>query len=277
MKVNIEKKSYPDGRSVDCVVLRLDVDKKDIKADDDAQVFRFEGMASTFGNVDRQGDIIEPGAFAASLERRAASGDPVPALWSHRSDMPIGVFTRMEETEEGLFASGELRMDDTLVSGRIVPQLKSRAIRAMSIGFNVNEERNEGSLRILEKIDLWEVSLVVFPANTLARITSVDKNVTPAAPILPAKLSCDDVEVLHRRELETMFTNGCPMSGKLSKKVASLLAEDLRDVGDLQPAPRDVDAKDKDELSVFGRGFDALNQALKGNHHARSPRDRIQI
>ena len=39
----------------------------DLQQDEQDGMFRFEGMASTFGNVDFDGDIIEPGAFTASL------------------------------------------------------------------------------------------------------------------------------------------------------------------------------------------------------------------
>lgn len=234
----------------------------------DDGMFRFEGMASTFGNVDFDGDIIESGAFTSSLERlearRGTTGRLMPVLFSHSTSAPVGVFTSLTETEDGLFAKGELPFADTFVSGRIVPQMRAGSIRAMSIGFQILERRFEGSTRIIEKIELFEASLVVFGANPQALITSIKNNKTSNRIIIP-KISRDDAEELTTRELEDMLAKGCTMSVQLSKKVASLLAADLRDVGEPQLAPRDVDATDTSELSLWGDMAKSLRSAAKGN------------
>ncbi len=247
----------------------------DLSRDEQDGMFRFEGMASTFGNVDFDGDIIEPGAFTASLERlearRTTTGRLMPVLFSHSTSAPVGVFTSLTQTEDGLFAKGELPLDDTFVAGRIVPQMRAGSIRAMSIGFQILERRFEGELRIIEKIELFEASLVVFGANPLALITSINKNKSPKELIIP-KISRDDAELLTTRELEEMLAKGCAMSVQLSKKVASLLAADLRDAGEPQPAPRDVDAKDTGELSFWDKAANGLLSATKGNS-SRDHRD----
>ena len=233
-------------------------------------------MASTFGNVDFDGDIIEPGAFTASLQRlearRSTTGRLMPVLFSHSTSAPVGVFTSLTETEDGLFAKGELPLDDTFVSGRIVPQMRAGSIRALSIGFQILERRFEGELRIIEKIELFEASLVVFGANPQALVTGMkNNNNLPREMIIP-KITRDDAEVLSPRELEAMLMAGCSMSVQLSKKVASLLAADLRDVGEPQPAPRDVDATDTDELSFWGDMAKGLSSAAKGKS-SRDHRD----
>jgi hypothetical protein len=54
----------------------------------------FEALVAVFGNVDKGGDRIMPGAFTKTLAAWRASGDPVPVIWSHDWNTPdahIGV------------------------------------------------------------------------------------------------------------------------------------------------------------------------------------------
>lgn len=142
--------------------------------DDDDEFFRFEGLASTFGNIDLVNDIVVRGAFVDSL----ATKTPV-VLWQHKSDSPLGMPEDIRETEQGLFLKAKLPKSDTFVAGRVIPQIKVGSIRSMSIGFRIVErDFNEEGIRLLKKVDLLEVSLVTFPANPLADISDF-KTVTP--------------------------------------------------------------------------------------------------
>jgi len=144
----------------------------EIKADEDEDGM-FEGMASTFGNMDLVGDVIRRGAFKESLKRRPAH--KVKMLWQHRSDEPLGVFSEMKETRQGLFVRGQLAL--SIQRGREAHELmKLGAIDALSIGFRVPEggaETDKDGNRILREIDLMEVSVVTFPANPKAEIGRV--------------------------------------------------------------------------------------------------------
>jgi hypothetical protein len=54
----------------------------------------FEALVAVFGNVDKGGDRIMPGAFTKTLAAWRASEDPVPVIWSHDWNTPdahIGV------------------------------------------------------------------------------------------------------------------------------------------------------------------------------------------
>lgn len=42
-----------------------------------------EGYASLFGEIDQGGDIVQRGAYAASLTRLAAKGQDIKMLWQH--------------------------------------------------------------------------------------------------------------------------------------------------------------------------------------------------
>ena len=127
----------------------------------------FEGLASTFGNIDLQDDEIQPGAFLKSLNAKMPK-----LLWQHDYRSPIGKFTEAREVAEGLFVKGQLT--------RGIPKadeagllLKADIIDSMSIGFNlIDFEKREGSY-LLKELDLFEISLVTFPANPEAIIQSV--------------------------------------------------------------------------------------------------------
>lgn len=132
----------------------------------------FEGLASTFGNVDLMGDRIERGAFLESI------GDPakIKMLWHHDTREVIGVWDHLEETENGLLARGRL-LKDVRRGAEVYTQMKEGALDGLSIGFSVPEHGAEidpaTRARVLTKIDLLEISPVTFPANPLARVTQV--------------------------------------------------------------------------------------------------------
>lgn len=140
---------------------------------------KFSGYASTFGGEpDSYGDLIAPGAFLASLAKGGYGGNGVKMLWQHDSDDPIGVWTLLREDARGLYVEGQLalKVQRGLEAYEL---LKIGAVNAMSIGFRVvkySEDRNAGT-RTLEEIDLYEISLVTFPANTNATVMSVKTSV----------------------------------------------------------------------------------------------------
>ena len=59
---------------------------------------RFAGYASVFDRVDRGGDVVRAGAFAASLK----AGRTVPLLWQHRPGAVIGAIETLAEDARGL-------------------------------------------------------------------------------------------------------------------------------------------------------------------------------
>ena len=131
-------------------------------------IFTFEGYASTFNNVDHGDDIVIRGAFSNSLTKNSQ----VPILWQHQMSEVIGVSVQLYEDDKGLFIKGNLPKDDTLVSGRIIPQMKVGSIKEMSIGFfTKNYDRAKDGIRLLKEIDLFEVSLVTKAMNSQALVT----------------------------------------------------------------------------------------------------------
>jgi len=129
--------------------------------------FVFEGYASTFGNVDLGEDVIVAGAFLKSLIK----APNVPILWQHQMSEPIGYSYRLQEDNKGLFVSARLPKEDSLVSGRVMPQMKIGSITEMSIGFFVEDCEYKDDIRIIKEIELFEISLVTKAMNPKALIT----------------------------------------------------------------------------------------------------------
>jgi hypothetical protein len=142
----------------------------------------FEGYASLFGVADLGKDVVMPGAFADSLRKRDASA--VRLLWQHDPAMPIGRWLSVEEDRRGLRVRGKLNL--AVERARDIHALmREGAVDGLSIGFRVERARAERptGLRRLEKLDLWEISVVTFPMLPGARVETVKRMPSLASSI----------------------------------------------------------------------------------------------
>ena len=151
------------------------LERKDMQADPGLRVtgdHGIEGYASLFGRRDQGGDVVMKGAYAASLKRLQAGGRAVKMLWQHDPTQPIGIWDEVREDATGLW-----------VKGRLLPQvdkgreaaalLAAGAIDGLSIGYRtVRAERDGKGQRLLQELELWEVSLVTFPMLPEARVAA---------------------------------------------------------------------------------------------------------
>ncbi|HWA00155.1 MAG TPA: HK97 family phage prohead protease [Caulobacterales bacterium] len=135
-----------------------------------------EGYAALFGVADQAHDVIRSGAFRASLARRAA---PLPMLAEHEPRLLAGYWNEVREDGRGLFVRGALGFD--LPGAARARRLLERGIDGLSIGFVPLVAHKSGRGRVLEEIDLLEVSLVTFPMQPLARLTLARGTVRAAA------------------------------------------------------------------------------------------------
>lgn len=135
----------------------------------------FSGYGAVFGNVDSWGDVIAPGAFAKSLAEHKSKGRMPAMLWQHDSSCPIGVWADMREDSNGLYVEGKLLIADVAKAQEAYALLKAGAISGMSIGYyaSIWEWNDNKDICTLKEIELWEVSLVTFPANAEARVSDV--------------------------------------------------------------------------------------------------------
>ncbi|POA75359.1 HK97 family phage prohead protease [Pseudomonas sp. GW531-T4] len=135
----------------------------------------FEGYGSVFGVEDSYGDVVVRGAFQASLAKWKEKVRHPAMLWQHNMHEPIGVYTEMREDDVGLYVKGRLLIDVDPLAKRAHGHMKAGSLSGMSIGYLLDdyEYNKETGVWLLKAIDLWEVSLVTFPANDEARITDV--------------------------------------------------------------------------------------------------------
>jgi uncharacterized protein len=134
----------------------------------------FEGYASLFGVVDLGRDRVVPGAFRECLARKPPRA--VKLLWQHDPLHPLGLWEEISEDSRGLKVRGQLNL--AIAKAREVHALmRSGAVDGLSIGFRTERSRKDAAtgVRNLEKLDLWEVSIVTFPMLPGARVSAVKR------------------------------------------------------------------------------------------------------
>ncbi len=130
-----------------------------------------EGYASVFGKLDRNGDIVEQGAFKKAIEAFSAGKKP-KLLWQHDTTEPIGIVDELYEDDHGLFVKAHLLMDLPKAK-EIYLLLKNKALDNFSIGYRIRNHFIKNNQKHLTDIELLEVSIVTFPACDSATIDAV--------------------------------------------------------------------------------------------------------
>ena len=138
-----------------------------------------EATLSKFGNVDRQGDIMEIGCFDAWMLK---NGDkPLRMMNSHRLDeFQLGEWVDFKLDSSGLKATGKLDIDFNPSAKVAANLIKQGKVNGVSIGFQLlkgdSVVRKDGTRgRNIYDADLKEASVVAFdPANELATVESID-------------------------------------------------------------------------------------------------------
>ena len=128
---------------------------------------RFAGYAALFDVADGAGDTIRKGAFARSLAERNA---PLPLLWQHRPDRRIGTVEAVAEDARGLRVIA--RIDKP--ASRAAALLAAREVDGLSFGYRARGYRRVPEGRVLEDVELLEVSLVAHPLQPGARVHMVE-------------------------------------------------------------------------------------------------------
>jgi HK97 family phage prohead protease len=141
----------------------------------------FRGVASVFGGVVDAfiPTIIHPGAFTKTISEQRRG---IKILWQHDTDEPIGLPTKLFESEEGLVLQAQISR--TPAGIKALTLLRDGVIDALSIGFDpikedVEKDAQGNQIRHIRELRLWEVSVVTFGADADARIREVNSH--PAA------------------------------------------------------------------------------------------------
>lgn len=189
----------------------------EIKADSMMENGMFEGYGSTFGGKpDSYGDVVAPGAFTNTLSKGGRNGSGPAMLWCHDSTEPLGVWTMLAEDKKGLKVQGQLAMK-TYCGMEKYELMKMGAVKGLSIGYEtISYEYDEKKkIRTLTEVDLWEISLCTFPANTKATVTAI-KAIESAQ---------------NERELERALRDA-GLSKSVAQFITKLAKPSLREAGD---------------------------------------------
>ena len=198
------------------------------------------GYAATFTRTpDSYGDVIAKGAFAESLERIKDEGKAIPLLWNHDSgDLKsyIGTVTELAEDDHGLLFTAafdatdeaqrarELASDGRLCKFSFAYAVLDQATVTLEDGTEANE---------LRKLDLYEVSLVMYPANPDTSVVEVKSASEPAGKA-GRRNSAKDADDLSRI-LE--------LCGSIQSIVNGLLADTREEPDEQEPEPEGDGAK----------------------------------
>ncbi|MEN6587905.1 MAG: HK97 family phage prohead protease [Sulfuricella sp.] len=235
----LERKDAAGGREVRSFALQIKA------TGDDGTV---EGYGSVFGVRDNYDDVIAKGAFIQSLKDHKAAGTMPAMLWQHDADKPIGVWTEMVEDEKGLRIKGQLAME-TVKGKEAHALLKMGALNGLSIGFMSKEWAydRDTEVRTLTAIDLWEVSLVTFPANEKARVTNVKASPDDVAKAIKHLTAAIKLHEAHMDGTEPTSDESQMKMMKMMKDALSALQkakgadDDMEDMGKSMNTPKNAE------------------------------------
>ena len=168
----------------------------------------FSAYASRFLNIDRQGDMILPGAYNKALPEFLDDGGVIVADHINKTMAVAATLTDAREDRNGLLVQGQFSATET--GQRIRQLLKEKAVSKMSISFTAASRKikeadilelwnrynytpsatqrklaKSGANLISEVNEIFEVSFVPIPANREAGVLSVKSLETPSEVVTP--------------------------------------------------------------------------------------------
>lgn len=177
-----------------------------------------KGTATT-PTTDRAGDIVEPMGATFAL--------PLPLLFNHDHDQPIGHVIEAAATAAGIEIIAKVAKDATARINEIWQMIKEGLVKGLSIGFRPTEaEPIAGGYRF-KKWEWLELSAVTVPANPEASIqlvkTSPEEktNMTLAEQIR----SFEQKKSAALASMDTLITKGVALAGDDETQYQALEAE----------------------------------------------------
>lgn len=222
------------------------------------------GYASTWDKVpDAYGDIVRKGAFADCLKKYEETGRVIPFVWSHRLDdinSYLGSVNTVYEDDKGLYF--EATLDDTPEAQRVRELFKTGRLSKFSFAYNILDEgpvtlENGVKANELRKLDIFEITACLIPANSFAEVTDVKCNECEGIDItLPEKSgkrnSSKDEEIL-RNAIALLQS----MLGEVSDDNSDAEAEKA----DSSEGSKEVNSAEKEQPAINEqKAFDAEAQ-----------------
>ena len=202
---------------------RFEFEVDEVKLSEDGKRATFKGLASAYGNKDLGGDIVEMGAFSKAV----SAGKPIMVLADHNASVKsnIGFGFNLKESASGLRSTTELNLEKE--AGRetyaMLKQAKEVGYKVgLSIGFSIDSDEwnDKTRTRTIKSATLWEYSVVIFPMNPKATVTSMKS--------LLESGSNEDVAIL-KRDIENHLRDAC---GFFKSESAAFVAVGWKALGD---------------------------------------------
>lgn len=199
----------------------------------------FEGYGAVFGNVDSYGDVIAKGAFKSTLgDWKKKKSMPKMLLqhggWgiSDRDGLPVGKWEEMQEDDHGLLVKGRLINLDTEAGKSLYGAMREGVLDSMSIGYRAKEfsmgTKPDEPRRTLKKVDLVEVSIVTFPANDQATVTSIKSLSEATIREFERSLISGTLPPMTERMAKALLAEG--FKGIQSERDATIVDDELADI-----------------------------------------------
>jgi len=223
-----------------------------VKFDSESGTFTCYGNVK--GVVDHALDKTMDGAFRDSIKAHKQAGTMPGMFWMHQSyDLPVGVWTDMEEDSKGLKMTG--RLSKTALGSDIETLAKDGALNKFSIGYYVDDEKwnSEGGYNELRKVSITEVSWVTRACNEESVLLDIKSRMDEGGE-LPTK-----------RELEKLLKES-GLSSRQAKKVADCYSPTVKsDTGlfsELKGLLDEIGPEEPEEKSSVEKMFGDLRKLV---------------
>lgn len=143
-----------------------------------------EGLAWPYnGKPDRAGDIINKGAIRSAVTE-------LPMLLEHKTQALIGLWTQIEDRNEGLYVKGFF--NETVLAKGVRSQILTGRRNGLSIAFREKSARRNGRYKVITDLEMFECSICESPMNPdskLTRVKTLDQAEALAAAIKRAAVA----------------------------------------------------------------------------------------
>ena len=225
----------------------------------DASSGSLEAVFSTFGVVDRDGDIVEAGAIA--------SGQTVPMVWAHDWTRPIGKGVTENDGQRAIF-KGDLFLD-TAAGADAYASIKAMGdLQEYSWGFRIIDadfvERDTDMVRVIKRAEIFEVSPVLVGAGRNTGTLAI-KHGQPFSDHSDAVLAAVADFVARSRSLADLRTKeGRALSSANRDRLSAIASGLASAAGDLNAILKETEPAKAVDVDALFAEFMAIEARLNG-------------
>lgn len=130
-----------------------------------------EGYITKWDTIDSYNSTFLRGSFKQTFKKRVPK--KVRLLWNHDSNKLIGRVVEAREDDIGAWVKTKINLD-TEAGRTAFSHIQHGDIDSFSFGFiSLRDKYDKNGLRKFERVELHEVSPVIFEANEQANITNI--------------------------------------------------------------------------------------------------------